>query len=156
MPRQQLDSLDCKILSMLGKNARVPFLEIARESGVSGAAIHQRIQKLLHNGVISGFQTIINPEALGLDTCAFVGLCLNNPKDTEIVVEKLKNIPEVVECHHTTGSHDLLIKVFARNNAHLLEIIQNKISTLSAGRTETMICFVEDFSCPLPTESTEE
>lgn len=143
MSRQQLDNLDCRILEMLADNARVPFLEIARECGVSGASIHQRIQKLSAMGVVKGFETLVNPPALGYDTCAYVGLCLNNPSDTDKVVELLKDIPEVVECNFTTGRHDLLVKVYARNNSHLLDIIQERIAPIGAGRTETLICFRE-------------
>lgn len=143
MSRQQLDNLDCQILEMLAANARVPFLEIARECGVSGASIHQRIQKLTAMGVVRGFETVVNPSALGYETCAYVGLCLNNPQDTDKVVELLKNIPEVVEYSFTTGSQDLLVKVYARNNSHLLDIIQERIAPIGAGRTETLICFRE-------------
>lgn len=123
MSRQQLDRLDCRILDMLATNARIPFLEIARECGVSGASIHQRIQKLTSLGVINGFETLISPSALGYDTCAYVGLCLNNPSDMDNVVEKLQAIPEIVECNFTTGRHDILVKVYARNNSHLLDIL---------------------------------
>ncbi|MBD5307741.1 MAG: AsnC family transcriptional regulator [Bacteroides sp.] len=150
MSRLQLDSLDCRILKMLAANSRVPFLEIARECGVSGAAIHQRIQKLYVLGAIRGFQTMINPEILGYDTCAYVGFYLNNPNETDIVAAKLREIPEVVECHYTTGRHDLLIKIYARNNAHLLNIIHDKISPIGAGRTETLISFKEEFSRQVP------
>lgn len=141
MARQQLDKLDCRILDMLASNARVPFLEIARECGVSGASIHQRIQKLTSLGVINGFETIISPSALGYETCAYIGLCLNNPADLDKVVEKLQAIPEIVECSYTTGRHDILFKVYARNNSHLLDIINDGIVPIGAGRTETLICF---------------
>lgn len=150
MARLQLDSLDCRILEMLASNSRVPFLEIARECGVSGAAIHQRIQKLHALGAIRSFQTLINPEVLGYDTCAYIGFYLNNPGDSDIVVEKLREIQEVVECHYTTGRHDLLIKIYARNNAHLHSIIHDRISPIGAGRTETLISFKEDFNRQIP------
>lgn len=141
MSRHQLDKLDRRILEMLAANARVPFLEIARECGVSGASIHQRIQKLIATGIIKGFETVIDPAALGYDTCAFIGLCLNNPNDTNKVEELLRDIPEIVEFSFTTGHYDLLLKVYARNNAHLFDIIKDRISPLGAGRTETLICF---------------
>lgn len=141
MSRQQLDKLDCQILEMLAANARVPFLEIARECGVSGASVHQRIQKLTAMGVVRGFETLIDPAALGYETCAYIGLCLNNPHETDKVVEMLREIPEVVECSLTTGHYDILVKVFARNNAHLFDIIHNRISPSGIGRTETLICF---------------
>ncbi|MBD5345887.1 MAG: AsnC family transcriptional regulator [Bacteroides sp.] len=150
MSRQQLDKLDCRILDMLASNARIPFLEIARECGVSGASIHQRIQKLTALGVIHGFETVINPSALGYETCAYVGLCLNNPSNAGDVVEKLQSIPEVVECNFTTGRHDILVKVYARNNSHLLDIINDSIGPIGAGRTETLICFREEMHRQVP------
>lgn len=150
MSRQQLDKLDCRILEMLTENARVPFLEIARECGVSGASIHQRIQKLTGMGVIRGFETIVNPSALGYDTCAYVGLCLNNPLDLDLVAEKLLAIPEVVDCNFTTGRHDILVKIYARNNSHLLDIIHDRIAPIGGGRTETLICFRESMRRQVP------
>ena len=150
MSRQQLDKLDCRILEMLTANARVPFLEIARECGVSGASIHQRIQKLISMGVVSGFETMVNPSALGYETCAYVGLCLNNPSETTSVIERLMAIPEVVECNFTTGRLDIFIKVYARNNSHLLDILRDQIGPIGAGRTETLICFRESFKRHIP------
>lgn len=150
MSRQQLDKLDCRILEMLASNARVPFLEIARECGVSGASIHQRIQKLTSLGVVKGFETLVSPASLGYETCAYIGLCLNNPSEADIVVEKLRSIPEVVECNFTTGRHDILVKVYARNNSHLLDIIHDGIGPIGAGRTETLICFREAMHRQVP------
>lgn len=116
MAQHQLDSLDKKILKMIAEDARVPFLEVARECNVSGAAIHQRIQKLTNLGVIKGSQFIIDPEKIGYETCAYVGLYLKDPGTFDTVVEELKKIPEVVECHYTTGGYDMFIKIYARNN----------------------------------------
>ena len=103
MANFQLDSLDYKILQMLSVNARKPYLEIARECNVSGAAIHQRIQKLINMGVLQGSESLINPSSVGYDTCAYIGFFLKDPSQFDQVIEKLKTIPEVVECHITTG-----------------------------------------------------
>jgi len=149
MSRQHFDSLDFKILEMLSLNARKPFLEIARETNVSGAAIHQRIQKLTASGIIRGFETIISPAAVGYETCAYIGFILNDSTKFDEVVTRLKEIPEVVECHFTTGTYDIFAKIFARNNAHLLEIIHKKLRT-ELGRTETLISFKEEFKRPIP------
>ena len=97
MANSQLDSLDNKILEMLSLNARKPYLEIARECGVSGAAIHQRIQKLQATGVIKGYETLIEPTSVGFDTCAYIGFFLNDTSKFDEIVAKLKEIPEVVE-----------------------------------------------------------
>lgn len=155
MPRIQFDSLDKKILSMLSENARIPFLEIARECGVSGAAIHQRIQKLMNSGIIQGFETLVNPSSAGYETCAYIGFFLKDPGDFDHVVAALRKIPEVVECHFTTGKYDLLIKLYARNNDHLLQIIHGPLQAVGAGRTETLISFKEEFRRPLPIDSKE-
>ena len=126
---------------MISEDARVPFLEVARDCGVSGAAIHQRIQKLTSMGIIKGSQFIIDPEKIGFETCAFVGLNLKHPESFDAVVEKLKEIPEVVECHYTTGDYDLFIKIYATNNHHLLTIIHDKLQPLGLSRSESIISF---------------
>ncbi|MBQ6659324.1 MAG: AsnC family transcriptional regulator, partial [Prevotella sp.] len=113
MGHHQLDALDKKILRMIAEDARIPFLEVARACNVSGAAIHQRIQKLTNMGVLKGSRFIIDPESIGYETCAYVGINLKNPEKFDVAVEALKAIPEVVECHYTTGDYDLFIKMFA-------------------------------------------
>ena len=123
------------------KDARIPFLEVARLCNVSGAAIHQRIQKLTNLGVLKGSQFIIDPEMLGYETCAYIGLYLQNPATFDDVVEELKKIPEVVECHYTTGGFDMFIKLYARNNHHLLNVIHDKLQPLGLSRSETIISF---------------
>lgn len=150
MNRQNFDALDLKILRDLSLNARKPYLEIAREYGVSGAAVHQRIQKLLSNGVITGSQCLIEPTAMGFDTCAFVGIYLREPSRSAEVVEALKKIPEIVECHYTTGRYDILVKLVAHNNEHLLHLLQNEIQQLGASRTETLMSFREVLKRPVP------
>ena len=134
-----LDSLDRKILDLIAQDARLPFLEVARACNVSGAAIHQRIQKLVNTGVILGSQFVLNPEKLGYETCAYVGLYLKDPSDFDDVVEKLKEIPEVVECHYTTGGFDMFIKIYALNNHHLLNIIHDKLQPIRLSRSETIV-----------------
>lgn len=156
MATSQLDSLDLRILRMLSKNARKPFLEIARECNVSGAAIHQRIQKLTALGVFLGSEAIIDPSSVGYYTCAYVGFYLNDPSQFDAIVERLKQIPEVVECHFTTGKYDIFIKVYAKNNDHLLQIIHKKLQNLGSTRTETLISFKEVFNRQIPIHEEEE
>ena len=141
MAHHHLDSLDKKILGLIAEDARIPFLEVARACNVSGAAIHQRIQKLTNIGVLKGSQFIIDPEKIGYETCAYVGLYLKDPEDFDDVVEKLKKIPEVVECHYTTGGYDMFIKIYAINNHHLLNIIHDKLQPLGLSRSETIVSF---------------
>ena len=150
MGHHQLDKLDERILSMVSENARVPFLEIARACNVSGAAIHQRMQKLTNLGVIRGSEYIIDSEAIGLDTCAYIGLYLKDPESFEKVIEELKKIPEVVECHFITGRFDLFIKLYAANNHNLMNIIHQKLQPLGLTSTETLISFREVFKRQVP------
>lgn len=144
MSRQSLDQLDLNILKNLSLNARKTYLEIARECGVSGAAIHQRIQRLSQIGIIKGSECLIDPAAVGFDTCAYVGLYLRDPSQYNSVVTALEKMPEIVECHYTTGQYDIFIKLYARNNDHLLHILQ-KIQELGFARTETLISFKQVF-----------
>ena len=120
MGHHQLDSLDEQILRLIADNARIPFLEVARACNVSGAAIHQRIQKLTNFGILKGSEYVIDPEKIGYETCAYVGLFLKDPEQFDSVTNALKKIPEVVECHFTTGQYDMFIKIYAKNNHHLL------------------------------------
>ena len=150
MASQKLDKLDEQILRMIAEDARVPFLEVARACNVSGAAIHQRIQKLNSLGIIKGSKFIIDPEKIGYETCAFIGLNLRNPENFDSVVKRLKDIPEVVECHYTTGDFDLFIKIYALNNHHLLNIIHDKLQPLGLSRSETIISFNSAISRQLP------
>jgi Lrp/AsnC family transcriptional regulator for asnA, asnC and gidA len=152
MAHHQLDALDKKILNMIAADARVPFLEVARACNVSGAAIHQRVQKLSAVGVLKGSQFIVDPESVGFETCAYIGLYLKDPSSFEDVTEALKKIPEVVECHYTTGQYDMFIKIYARNNHHLLSIIHDKLQPLNLARTETLISFNEAIKRQLPVE----
>jgi Lrp/AsnC family transcriptional regulator for asnA, asnC and gidA len=114
---------------------------VARACNVSGAAIHQRVAKLTNLGIIKGSQFIIDPEKIGYETCAYMGLYLKEPEKFDQVVEELKKIPEVVECHYTTGGFDMFIKIYALNNHHLLEIIHDKLQPLGLSRSETIISF---------------
>lgn len=152
MARHNLDSLDRKILRLIAADARVPFLEVARSCNVSGAAIHQRIQKLTALGVLKGSQFIINPEKIGYEACAYVGLFLKDPSSFDEMVEKLRQIPEVTECHYTTGGYDMFIKIYAKNNHHLLDIIHDKLQPLGLSRSETIVSFnaVIDRQLPMP------
>lgn len=145
-----LDELDKKILQLISKDARIAFLEVARLCNVSGAAIHQRIQRLTSMGVIKGSEFILNPSEVGYDTCAFVGIYLKEPSDFDRVMAQLEQIPEIVECHVTTGGYDMFIKLYGRNNAHLMEIIKDKIRPIDLQRTETIISFHEAFKRQMP------
>ena len=144
MIKYHIDQTDQKILSFLVKNARMPFLEIARECGVSGAAIHQRVKRLEANGVITGSRLLVKPQALGLNICAFISISLSEADKYKIVIAHLKQIPEVVECHFVTGKYALLVKIYCFDNDHLMEILINTIQKIPyIQSTETMIALDE-------------
>ena len=103
MGHHQLDTLDEQILKLIADNARIPFLEVARACNVSGAAIHQRIQKLTNLGILKGSEYVIDPEKIGYETCAYIGIYLKDPASFDAVTRALEAIPEIVECHFTTG-----------------------------------------------------
>ena len=144
MPTYHIDQIDQKILGFLVKNARMPFLEIARECGVSGAAIHQRVKRLEANGVITGSRLLVKPQALGLNICAFISIALSEANKYPEVVSNLKRIPEIVECHFVTGRYNILCKVYCFDNDHLMEILLNTIQKIPfIQTTETMISLDE-------------
>ncbi|MTK53783.1 Lrp/AsnC ligand binding domain-containing protein [Paludibacter sp.] len=140
-----LDKLDRKILHYISQNARTPFLEIARECNVSGAAIHQRVQKLVNQGVIRNSEFVIDQYKVGYQTCAYIGIVLKNNIEFQTVVDHIKEIPEIVECHYTTGKYAMFIKMYAKDNRHLLRLILDKISTIpGVANTETFQLSLEE------------
>jgi Lrp/AsnC family transcriptional regulator for asnA, asnC and gidA len=146
-----IDELDEKILKLITKNARIPFLEVARECGVSGAAIHQRVQRLLNIGVINGSEFIVSPQKLGYNTCAYMGIYLDKAKYHKQVVEALRNIPEVVECHYTTGQYAIFVKIQTKTNKHLKQLIDTELQDVEGiARTETFISLEMDFKRQVP------
>lgn len=140
MQSYHLDEIDRKILGFLIKNARMPFLEIARECGVSGAAIHQRVKKLELNGVITGSRLLVKPQALGLNVCAYISVTLSEANKYPEVISAFKAIPEIVECHFVTGRYSLLVKLYCFDYDHLMDILLNTIQKIPyVQSTETQI-----------------
>lgn len=141
-----IDQLDEKILKLITKNARIPFLEVARECGVSGAAIHQRVQRLFNIGVLTGSEFLVNPQKLGYNTCAYMGIYLEKAKYHTQVVLAMRDIPEIVECHYTTGQYAIFIKIQTKTNKHLKKIIDEKLQEIEGiARTETFVSLEMDF-----------
>ena len=140
MASYSLDETDKKILSFLVKNARTPLSEIARVCGISGAAVHQRVAKMETSGVITGSRMVVKPAALGLNVCAFINVTLSEDNKYAEVVNALKHVPEVVECHFVTGRAAILVKVFCFNNEHLMDVILNTVQRIPyVNSTETML-----------------
>jgi len=135
-----IDGIDKTILKHLMKDARTPILSIAREIGISGAAIHQRLRKLESSGLISGSKFVINPKILGYNTMAFVGVYLDTSSKYSSAINRLKEIPEVVESHYTTWNYAVFIKLLCKNNNHLMKILSDEIQSIKGvARTETFI-----------------
>ncbi len=135
-----IDGLDKVILKALMTNARESINEIAKTAGISGAAVHQRLKKLEKTNLISGSQLVINPKVLGYKTMAFIGIYLDKAIRNPEAVKKLEKIPEVIECHYTTGNWSILIKILCEDNQHLMNVLNHKIQTIEGvSRTETFI-----------------
>lgn len=150
MDRIYFDNLDLNILTALSANARTPYLEIARDNGVSGAAVHQRVQRLMANKVINGSHCIIEPTAVGFTVVAYLGINALPGTDVEALAEELRKIEEITECHVVSGRFDIIAKLYARDNLNMLEIIRERTRQLAIASTETMVSFREAFSRPIP------
>lgn len=143
-----IDSLDKKILKLLNIDSRMPFVEVARRCKVSGAAIHQRVQKMHEAGLIKGSSLLLNPSGMGYLTCAFIGIQVNltSTSTHDEVFQKIRKIPEIVECHHISGKYSLLVKLYTRNNEHLKKIIVEQIQSIpEISFTETFISLETGF-----------
>ena len=148
---EKIDSLDKKILGIISANARLPFKDVAAECGVSRAAIHQRVQRLIDMGVIVGSGFHVNPVSLGYNTCTYVGITLERGSMYKKVVSEFQNIPEIVECHFTTGPYTMLIKLYARDNAHLMELLNDCLQEIPGViATETLISLKQSIRKEVP------
>ena len=136
----EIDGIDKEILRDLMEDARKPILQIANKIGISGAAIHQRLKKLEQAGVIDSSKLMVNNKVLGYTTMAFVGIYLEKAANNSDAVRELKKIPEVLECHYTTGNWSILIKIICKDNEHLMQLLNKKIQPIDGvSRTETFI-----------------
>jgi len=149
---EKIDVLDRKILNVITRNARIPFIEVADKCGVSRAAIHQRVQKMFDNGVILGSGYQVNAEMLGYTRCVLVGIELTSGSKYHEVVERLKEIPEVVEEYYTLGAYAMLIKMFARNDKDLLRLLNAILNIEGISNTETLTCLEQGIERSLPIE----
>ena len=154
---EKIDNLDRKILEIVMKNARIPSKDVAVVCGVSRAAIHQRIQRMIDTDVITGSGYHVNPKVLGYTTCTYIGVKLEKGSMYKNVVPELEKIPEVVECHFTTGPYTKLIKLYARDNQHLMELLNSKIQMIHGVKeTETLISLEQSMNREIPIQQIEE
>ena len=148
---EKIDNLDRKILEIIMKNARIPSKDVALECNVSRAAIHQRIQRVIDRDVITGSGYHVDPKVLGFATCTYIGVKLERGSMYRTVVPELEKIPEVVECHFTTGPYTMLIKLYARDNQHLMELLNDKIQNIhGVTATETLISLDQSMNREIP------
>ena len=153
---EKIDNLDRKILEIIMRNARIASKDVAQECGVSRAAIHQRIQRMIDLNVITGSGYNVDPKILGYRTCTYIGVNLERGALYREVVPELEKIPEIVECHFTTGPYTILIKLFARDNEHLMELLNQKIQVIpGVVGTETLISLDHSISRVLPVKYDE-
>ena len=148
MPKDyHIDGTDKKIIRILSDNARTSYLEIARQCGMSGAAIHQRVARLEKEGIIAGSGIKLSPRKMGYTTCAFIGVFLEQARMYNTVIDELNNIPELVECHYTTGNYAIFLKIYCRDNQHLMEILSDRIQKIDGiSSTETFISLEQGIS----------
>ena len=147
----KVDDLDKKILEMISCNARLPFKEVADVCGVSRAAVHQRVQHLIDDGVIIGSGFHVDPSCLGYNTCTYVGITLEKGSMYKSVVDEFEKIPEIVECHFTTGPYTMLIKLYARDNAHLMTLLNDRLQEIEGVfSTETLISLKQSIKKEVP------
>ncbi len=149
--RNNLDQIDLHILDIITKNARIPFKDVAAEVGVSRAAVHQRVNRMIEMNVITGSGYNIDPRKVDYKTCTYVGIFLEKGGFYDDVATMLQAIPEIVECHYTTGAYAIFVKVYARDNEHLKEILSDKVQKISGvSSTETFISLEETFKRQVP------
>jgi Lrp/AsnC family transcriptional regulator for asnA, asnC and gidA len=148
---EKIDNLDRRILDIVIHNARIPSKDVAIECGVSRAAIHQRIQRLIDLNVITGSGYHVSPKTLGYATCTYIGVNLERGAMYRDVVPELEKIPEVVECHYTTGPYTMLIKLYAHDNEQLMDLLNNKIQMIpGVTGTETLISLDKSIDREIP------
>ena len=142
-----MDSIDSQIINFLRKNAKVPIAELSEKIGISGAAIHKRIKKLEDKSIFTGSQVNIDPKKVGFTTLAFVGIFLEKAVDVNLAIKKLNKIKEITECHYTTGDWSILIKIYCKDNQHLMKLLNSKIQAIKGvSRTETFISLNQQIS----------
>ena len=147
----KIDSLDKKILKIITQNARIPFKDVAEQCGVSRAAIHQRVQRLIDMGVITGSGYFVDPKKLNYRTCTYIGIYLEKGWMYDEVADELARIPEIVECHYTTGQYGIFAKVYAKDNEDLKHVLNDKVQSIRGiSSTETFISLEQRIKREIP------
>jgi Lrp/AsnC family transcriptional regulator for asnA, asnC and gidA len=147
----KIDKLDKEILSILIKDAKVPYTEIAQRLIVSAGTIHVRMKRMERLGIVKGATLVLDPAKMGYDMMAFIGIYLVKGSAYNEVIAEIDKIPEVVEAHYTTGEYSIFAKIICRNTQHLRQVINDKIQTINGiMRTETIISLSESIRKQIP------
>lgn len=135
----ELDEMDIRILALLQEHCKLPLAKIGQRVGLSAPAVIERIKKLEENGVITGYTALLDARRLGCDITAFIGVLTSHPRGIADVERQIASRPEVLECHHVTGSYTLLLKVKTANTTTLETLISDLRYIEGVSRTETMV-----------------
>lgn len=141
VPRGSIDDIDRGILTAIQEDCKTPLTRIGELVGLSAPSVIDRIRKLEEAGVIRGYHAVLAPLRLGLDLMAFVGVAIDSPRNFEAFEREVMEMPSVLECHHVTGVHTMLLKVRTFNTAALEELISRLRSVPGVQRTDTMVVF---------------
>lgn len=145
-----LDDTDVKIINAILGNSRIAITEMAKEIEISNVAIQSRIQKLEKKGILKGYTAFLDYKKLGFTTIAFIGIFLEKAKFYKSVIAQLESISQISEAHFTTGNYSIFAKVHAKNNDHLMEILNTQVQNIRGiARTETFISLEEGILKPL-------
>lgn len=146
----EFDNTDLKILSLLQKDASVPYTDIAKEVFVSPGTVHVRMKKMEQAGVVKGAKLQIDYTKLGYDIIAFLGIYLERGDLYDEAIQQLKEIPEIISAHYTTGNYGIFVQIVCRDTKHLHYVLHNKIQKVKGiQRTETFISLQESINRPL-------
>jgi Lrp/AsnC family transcriptional regulator for asnA, asnC and gidA len=139
-----IDDIDMKILMLLAEDAKMPYTEVAKKVFVSGGTVHVRMRKMEEMGIVKGTTLKMDYSKLGYDVTAFLGIYLQKSSLYDAVIERLRNIEEIVRIHYTTGNYNIFVKLHCRDTRHLKDVLHDKIQQIEGiERTETMISLEE-------------
>lgn len=143
---ENIDYINQQIIKMLSADGRIAYSEIAKELKISNSLVHQRIRKLQDSGIISGFSVQLNPKEIGYETITYTGIATKEARFAYAIAEKLKEIPEVVECHFVSGKYALFLKIVAANNEEFRKVLYEQIHNIEGvGSTDSFISFGSAF-----------
>ncbi len=126
----KLDEFDILIIKELEKDGRIAYSTIATNLKISNTMVHQRVNKLIKQGILLGIKPVINEKKVGYDWGSFTGITLNKDQDSNRIIEELKKIPEITECYYISGLYTLYIKLIAKNHEHMRKILYEKIDNI--------------------------